>query len=148
MNGRKAFIICLAALVALQQPFTVMAAGATTFEEYRSGTLAEKEEKNGITYTEIHIATKEELAALAENCRLDSWSVDKKVILDADIVLGQEEGLVIPTFGGIFEGNGYKIEEINVNKAGSAMGLFRYLQAGRMIKNLTVTGRVDPDGWC
>lgn len=146
MNGRKAFMICLAALLALQQPFTVMAAESATFEEYRSGVLAKQTEKDSITYTEVHISTEEELAALAENCRLDSWSLDKKVMLDADIVLNKEKNLVIPSFGGIFEGNGYKIEDLNITGAGSAMGLFRYLQAGGSIRNLTVTGKVKPEG--
>lgn len=146
MNGRKAFMICLAALLALQQPFTVMAAESATFEEYRSGALTKHTEKGRIIYTEVHISTEEELAALAKNCRLDSWSLDKKVILDGDIVLNQEKNLVIPSFGGIFEGNGYKIEGLNITGAGSAMGLFRYLQAGGSIRNLTVTGKVNPEG--
>ena len=33
----------------------------------------------------IHIATAPDLLNLAESCRLDSWSKDKLVVLDADI---------------------------------------------------------------
>lgn len=145
MNSRRVLIICLAALLALQQPCTVAAAETVTYEEYRSGVIAGQADKDR-TYTEVHIATEDDLAQLAQNCSLDSWSVDKKVILDADITLSQEKNIVIPSFGGIFEGNGYKIEEISITQAGSSMGLFRYVQAGGVIRNLTVTGRVNPDG--
>lgn len=146
MNGKKCLIVCLAALLALWQPFTVMAAEATAYEDYRSGGLGNVDEGGRLTYTEVHISTEEELAALARDCQVDSWSVDKKIILDADIVLKQEKNLLIPSFGGIFEGNGHRIEEINITKAGSAMGLFRYVQEGGSIRDLTVTGKVNPDG--
>lgn len=147
MNSRRAFLICLGSLLVLQQPLTVMAAAeGTSFEEYRAGSLEKQTGAKETIYTEIHISTEEELAALAENCHLDSWSEDKRVILDADIALSRQKNIVIPSFGGIFEGNGHKIEGINITETGSAIGLFRYLQKGGVIRKLTVTGMVNPSG--
>ncbi|MGN1145904.1 MAG: GLUG motif-containing protein, partial [Acetatifactor sp.] len=147
MNSRRAFLICLGSLLVLQQPLAVMAAAeGTSFEEYRAGSLEKQTGAKETIYTEIHISTEEELAALAENCRLDSWSEDKRVILDADIALSRQKNIVIPSFGGIFEGNGHKIEGINITETGSAIGLFRYLQKGGVIRKLTVTGMVNPSG--
>ena len=50
----------------------------------------------------FHIQTQEDLRALAENCRLDSWSQGKTVVLDNDLTLDEtaEEFLPIPSFGG------------------------------------------------
>ena len=59
----------------------------------------------------IHIQSQDDLRELAENCRLDTWSQGKTVILDQNIALDEqaEDFLPIPTFGGTFEGNGYTI---------------------------------------
>lgn len=146
MKGKRCLAVCLAALLAFGQSLTATAAETAAYEDYRAGKLVSGKEDGGMERTEVHISTEGELAALARECRVDSWSVDKKVILDADIVLVQEKGLSIPSFGGIFEGNGYSITGIDVTKAGSAMGLFRYVQEGGIVRNLNVTGNVSPDG--
>ena len=67
--------------------------------------FAYEQEADGST---IHIQTQEDLQELAENCRLDTWSQGKTVILDNDLTLDEtaDEFLPIPTFGGTFEGNG------------------------------------------
>ena len=79
----------------------------------------------------IHIASAQDLVSLAENCRLDSWSKDKLVILDKDIDLTGVEwepigspGLalilerermygVVNTqgFQGVFDGAGHRKED-------------------------------------
>lgn len=96
--------------------------------------------------TEIHISTVEDLKELAVKCRLDSWSTDKKVILDKSLELNGEEFTAIPTFGGIFEGKGNTINGLSITKDGSYQGLFRYVQSGAVIQNLTVKGNVSPKG--
>lgn len=96
--------------------------------------------------TEIHIETVDDLKELARNCRLDSWSVDKKVILDKSLELQGEEFTAIPTFGGIFDGKGHTIDGISITLNGSYQGLFRYVQEGAVIRNLTVQGSVAPSG--
>lgn len=146
MNGKRCLAVCLVVWLALGQSFPVVAAETAAYEEYRSGSLARQGEDGRKDYTEVHVSTEGELVALARDCRVDSWSVDKKVILDADIALVQEKDLSIPSFGGIFEGNGYSIAGIDVTKAGSAMGLFRYVQEGGIVRNLTVSGKVSPGG--
>lgn len=116
-----------------------------SYEEYRSGKdagqLADESD-----YTEIHIATEADLAELAENCGLDSWSLDKYVVLDGDIALSEGFNKVIPGFGGIFEGGGHKISNLRIETAGSDTGLFRYIREGAEVRNLTVSGRVQPGG--
>lgn len=95
---------------------------------------------------EIHISTVEDLKNLAVKCSLDSWSVDKKVILDKNLEMQNEEFTAIPTFGGIFEGNGKTINGISISKDGSYQGLFRYIQEGAIVRNLTVKGHITPSG--
>lgn len=157
--------------LALQPSMTTFAAtgDAQTYQSYQAGTAATataqtnqagvetsneakpnqtetatKDETN--TYQTIEITTEQELAELAENCKLDNWSKDKMVQLKNDIVLKEYKELVIPTFGGRWEGNGYQISGLYITDAGSVQGLFRYLQESAVIQNLTVEGSVRPDG--
>lgn len=116
-----------------------------TYEEYHSGsTFAGNDEEK--TYTEIHIAAEADLIALAENCELDSWSADKYVVLDGDIVLSADFDCVIPGFSGIFEGNGHKISNLQITSDGSETGLFRCVREGARVCNLSVSGRIQPGG--
>ncbi|MCM1057947.1 MAG: hypothetical protein NC517_10105 [Firmicutes bacterium] len=117
-----------------------------TYEEYRSGENIGGRDATGIASVEIHISTEEDLAELARNCELDSWSLDKYVVLDGDIVLSGSLDVVIPGFGGVFEGNGHKISNLQIDTAGSDMGLFRYIREGAEVRDLSVSGRVQPEG--
>lgn len=119
-----------------------------TYEEYRSGMDAGGMDAGGMDAerTEIHISTEEDLVAFAKNCELDSWSLDKYVVLDGDIVLSENYEVVIPGFGGIFEGNGHKISNLRIETVGSDTGLFRYIREGAEVRNLSVSGRVQPQG--
>lgn len=81
-------------------------------------------------YAVIEISTEEDLRKLVENCVLDSWSRDKKVVLQNDIVLSMTGELSIPTFAGIFDGSGFTISNVKLTGDGSAVGLFRYVQEG------------------
>lgn len=119
-----------------------------TYEEYRSGKNAGDMDVTDmdVTGTEIHISTEEDLAEFAKNCELDSWSLDKYVVLDGDIVLSENYEAVIPGFGGIFEGNGHRISNLRIESAGSDTGLFRYIREGAEVRNLSVSGKVQPEG--
>jgi hypothetical protein len=97
-------------------------------------------------YTIISVSTEEELAQLAEDCRFDAWSRDKYVCLENDIVLQEHDRISIPSFGGIFDGGGHTVSGLNLTVTGSVTGLFRYVQAGGTVRNLSVSGRVTPDG--
>lgn len=122
--------------------------GGRTYEEYRSGTDAGGIDTGGTdaTRTEVHISTEEDWAEFAKNCELDTWSLDKYVVLDGDIVLSENYEAVIPGFGGIFEGNGHKISNLRIETVGSDTGLFRYIREGAEVRNLSVSGKVQPEG--
>lgn len=117
-----------------------------SYREYLAGGTESAASVDESQYTVISISTEEELAALAENCQLDVWSRDKYVKLESDIALQEYRDLMIPSFGGIFEGNGHKISNLDIDSAGSAAGLFRYLQVGGIVRNLEVSGKVCPQG--
>lgn len=125
---------------------TVQAADTATYEQYLSGEMSQSKKDTASSYETISISTEEELAEFAKNCRLDTWSTDKLVTLEADIQLSAYNDIMIPSFGGVFDGNGHKISGLRLTSAGSAIGLFRYIQTGATVKNLTVSGEVKPDG--
>jgi hypothetical protein len=134
--------------IALTAESTIPALAAgneTTYEEYKSGSVhTSPESEDG--YTVIEISDEEALAALAENCKYDMWSADKCVVLTADIALSSNTDISIPVFGGIFDGNGHSITNLNITDSGSAIGLFRYIQDSGIVRNLSVEGNVTPDG--
>ena len=76
----------------------------------------------------ILIETEEDLRQMAENCSLDSWSAGKTFILQKNIQLVKDDFLPIPTFGGVFDGNGNTISGINITDSVSPAGLFGVLQ--------------------
>ncbi len=94
----------------------------------------------------VSISTREELIAFAKSCTLDTWSVGKTVLLTADIDMEDVSFSPIPTFGGSFDGGGHKITNLSVTGSGSRMGLFRSVQAGGSVANLSVSGKVTPGG--
>lgn len=94
----------------------------------------------------IHIASAEELLKLSDACKYDAYSRDKTVLLDVDIDLGETDYVPIPTFGGTFDGQGHTISGLSLDGDGAHMGLFRYVQEGGTVKNLTVTGNIDSAG--
>ncbi len=95
---------------------------------------------------EIKIGTVEELLEFAENCKLDTWSVNKKVVLTDDISLLGKEFLGIPTFGGVFDGQGHTISGMNMSAGISHLGLFVNIQKSGTILNLTASGTIIPAG--
>lgn len=115
-----------------------------SYEQLRAGTANVGDRERD--YTVISISTAEELQELAENCTVDSWSADKYIKLENDILLSGETEIMIPSFGGYFDGCGYKISGLTLHSTGSAVGLFRYIQEGAAVQNLTVSGRVLPEG--
>ena len=94
----------------------------------------------------IEIASAKDLKKLAKDCTLDSWSVGKTVMLTSDIELKKGEFTPIPTFGGVFDGNGYTISGVSFGKNGSKVGFIRYLQRGGTVTNLKLKGSIGPGG--
>ncbi len=95
---------------------------------------------------EITIGTTEEFLEFANNCRLDTWSVNKKITLTDDISLLGTDFIGIPSFGGIFDGAGHTISAFNVDKSMSYIGLFTNVQKTGVITNLNVKGNIIPAG--
>lgn len=94
----------------------------------------------------IVISSAEDLLELAQACSLDTWSIDKKIVLNQDIDLTNSSFTSIPTFGGTFEGNGHTISGYRLDIAGSTQGFFRFLQTSAVVENLTIRGNLTPSG--
>lgn len=82
----------------------------------------------------------------AESCRLDSYSYDLQVKLEADIDLSGTAFSGIPIFCGTFDGNGHTISGLTLEGYGSVQGLFRYLSDTALVQNLNVQGKLAPKG--
>ena len=141
----KCVSLAVIGVLTLVPPFKVLAENDTMYSQYQSGEKAGKPAGED-SYTVISVSTEEELAALAEDCQTDVWSRDKYVQLENDIVLKEYKDLTIPSFSGIFDGGGHRISGLEITRAGSAQGLFRYIQEKGVVKNLEVSGRVLPEG--
>ncbi|MGN0999388.1 MAG: hypothetical protein ACI4PO_07540 [Faecousia sp.] len=94
----------------------------------------------------IRIQSAEDLLKLSESCRMDSWSVGKQVVLEADISLAGASFAPIPTFGGTFDGNGHTISGLELRGSASPVGLFGVLQETAVVRNLTLQGVIAPGG--
>lgn len=94
----------------------------------------------------IHIASEADLADLAQQCALDTWSRGKTVILDSDLSLEDGSFLPIPSFGGVFDGQGHAIRGIRISGSLSPAGLFGVVQEGGVICDLRAEGAVTPEG--
>lgn len=123
-NRRRAIAILLAVLLCF-----LCGAGSTVADE-----------------NTIRISSAEDLQKLSDSCKLDVYSRDKTVLLETDLDLSGAAFAPVPTFGGVFDGQGHTISGITLEGDASHMGLFRYVQEGGTVKNLTVTGNIDPAG--
>lgn len=94
----------------------------------------------------IHIGSEAELAELAARCALDTWSRGRTVVLDCDLTLSDGSFLPIPSFGGVFDGQGHTIRGIRVSGSLSPAGLFGVVQAGGVVRDLRAEGAVTPEG--
>lgn len=94
----------------------------------------------------LEIESEEEFLEFAENCRLDVYSKFLHVELKADLDLNGEDFPSIPIFLGYFDGNGHTIKGLKIEHEGSVQGLFRYVEAGAVVRDLKVEGQVTPAG--
>ncbi len=136
--------LSFAVLVSSCQPVQAQEEPSTTYEQYISGEY--REESDERQYETLRITSVEELQDLSAVCAYDAWSRDKRVLLEADLDLEGTE-LLIPVFGGIFDGQGHTISGLTIQQEGSQMGLFRYLQQGAVVQNLVISeAQVLPQG--
>ena len=101
----------------------------------------ETQEKQHITILNI-----KSLEKLAANCRIDSYSRNLVVSLQADLDLEGRDFSGIPIFCGRFEGNGHTIRGLNISMDGSAQGFFRYLTETAVVQNLHLEGNIRMEG--
>ena len=106
----------------------------------------EAEPAEEVPTEKIVVSNEEEFLAFAENCRLDAYSENLEVILVVDLDLTGYEFHGVPIFSGIFDGRGHEITGLNITEEGSAQGLFRYLTGTAIVKDLSVSGVVQPGG--
>ena len=95
---------------------------------------------------EVKISNADEFLAMVEKCQTDTWSANKRVVLANDISLVGKSFTGIPSFGGIFDGQGHTISEVNIKSGLSYVGFFTHIQKDAIITNLNVTGSVMPTG--
>ena len=98
----------------------------------------------GAAGSRITIRTPEDLVELSRRCSLDSWSRGKTVVLSADLDLSDVAFSSIPTFGGTFDGQGYTISGLTITGSGNVRGLFRYLQSGGVVQNVSLEVTIEP----
>lgn len=97
-------------------------------------------------FEDIYIGSVDDFLSFANNCKLDTWSVNKRVILTEDISLLGKNFDFVPSFGGVFDGQDHTISEYNVSDGLSHVGLFADVQKTGVIANLNVTGTIIPSG--
>lgn len=140
-----AYMAVLCMLMSLL-PVTVLANPDETVVENKNGAGEKVELELTIPEDAIKISTAEDLLTLAENCRVNTWSVGKTVVLANDIDMSGVEFTGIPTFGGVFLGQGYTISGVNMDHEGSVAGFFRYLQKTAIVEGLTIKGNYIFEG--
>lgn len=94
----------------------------------------------------VHIASAREFKAFAAKCVSNTYSQGLRVVLDKDIDLSGFGSISAPVFCGEFDGQHHTISGYSCAGKGSDRGLFRYVKPGAEIHNLTVSGRVAPEG--
>lgn len=102
--------------------------------------------EEGEGQTVLTVSTPAEFLTFVESCRLDSYSQELSVTLEADIDLTGVEFESIPIFRGTFDGKGHSISGLSLTGDGSAQGLFRYLTETAVVQNLTLEGTIHPAG--
>ena len=94
----------------------------------------------------VSISSVDDLLQLVTDCRLDSWSADRTVDLNADLDLTGVDFAGIPTFSGTFNGNHHTIQGLSLVDDGSVTGFIRYVQEGAVVRDLIIRGRSMPTG--
>lgn len=107
---------------------------------------AAKEETQIPETRQFRIVNVKTLERLARNCRLDSYSRNLVVSLEADLNLSGSDFQGIPIFCGTFEGNGHTIRGLDLTGEGSQQGLFRYLAESAVVEDLHLQANIQPTG--
>lgn len=93
----------------------------------------------------IHISCSQDFIRFAQNCASDIWSQGKIFVLDKDIDLSGTAFSPVPTFGGIFLGQGHTISGFSLEGGSNDTGLFRYVQETGEIYALSLSGNASAE---
>lgn len=152
INKKKAILAAgLSLILGMSQPLSSLVVSAApdvstpADTDTALGTIA-RDALDAVTDSAVHISTADELTAFAENCTLDTWSVGKIFVLDADIDLSGSDFSTIPTFGGTFFGQGHTISGLTLTGGSNNKALFRYIQEGGEVCQLSLSGTAKADG--
>ena len=166
MRTHKKWISLLLAGTLLFAPAATVYAYPET-EETEASEASETEEKSGTSENDtesgdtegtesteaeaepkdtVQIKTVEDLLTVAESCRLDSWSANRRVELTADLTIPYDEDCFIPSFSGTFDGQGHLIDGLSITGPRANTGLFGTLTESGTITNLKVAGSIKPEG--
>lgn len=103
--------------------------------------LAEETDDTGTT---LYITSTSRFLTFAERCRIDSYSQNLTVYLEADLDLTGTDFAGVPIFCGTFQGKGHTISGLSLTSDGSKQGLFRCLTDTAAVYDLNVQGSVTP----
>ena len=92
------------------------------------------------------ISTVEDFETFAKNCSLDEWSKGKTIVLNNNLDLKKAQNIMVPYFGGVFEGNGYVIKNLVIKSKNSYCGMFSKTTEDAIIRNLKVEATIKPTG--
>lgn len=152
INKKKAILAAgLSLILCISQPLSDLIVSAAPDASTPADTdtaldTIAKDALDAVTDSAVHISTADELTAFAENCTLDTWSVGKIFVLDADIDLSGSDFSTIPTFGGTFFGQGHTISGLTLTGGSNSKALFRYIQEGGEVCQLSLSGTAKADG--
>ena len=128
----KMICVFMAFLLALLWPFSYLSVQADDKPAYD-------------TADAVHISTAADLISFSQSCAMDTWSQGKLFVLDNDIDLSGTDFSPIPTFGGIFLGQGHCITGFTLTAGSNYTGLFRYIQKDGEVYNLSVRGVLEAE---
>lgn len=142
MNHIKRCAACALAVIIAASP---VCGGFSVYAEDNSVNLSAAADQNANT---VYINSAEDFVSFARLCTLDSYSVGKTFILNTDINFSSSDldFIPVPSFSGIFEGNGHKISGFSIESNGSVQGLFRYIEKSGRVKNINVSCKISPSG--
>lgn len=93
----------------------------------------------------VTVNSVQDLRTLEKLCSLDTYSRGKTFLLEQDIDL-ENQAISLPSFGGIFDGQGHTISGLQISDSMSVCGLFAVVQESGEIRRLNVQGMIVPDG--
>ena len=118
---------------------------STTENTDTSESTIENTEASGVAAENIEtveINTVEDFLDFADHCHLDTWSVNKEILLKQDIDLSGASFETVPVFAGTFDGQGHTISGFRPKDQGYIVGLFRYIEEGGTVRNLSLKGNI------